>query len=203
MFLPRLFLLLASGFVAATIIGTLSHEGGHWAVSELLGQQARIGYGYTSYLSSTKQLSKWELFAVTLAGPLQTMITGTLGLGMLWRRRNSIRRKPRLAPADWLFVFLALFWLRQTANAAAWLAAGSLTGEWSGRSDEIRLAHMLGLPSGLFSIATAGFGALVVAYVTFRVVPRSQRLTFLAAGLAGGVSGYLFWLEWAGPRILP
>lgn len=41
---PRLFALLTFGFVLATIIGTVSHEGGHYVVSKALGYDAYISY---------------------------------------------------------------------------------------------------------------------------------------------------------------
>lgn len=46
-------------------------------------------------------------------------------------------------------------------------------------------------------------GALVLAYITFFVVQPQQRRTFLAAGLCGGVAGYLIWLKWLGPVLIP
>lgn len=204
---PRLFCLLIAGFVLATCVGTLSHEGGHYVVAQALGYNVRIGYGYTAFVGAQPHRSeaaqRRDDFLVTLGGPIQTMLTGTIGLLFLHKRRAQISRATLLTTTDWLCVFIALFWLRQTANATAWLAAGLTTGHWNERSDEIKLAYALGLPRETLTIATAVFGAAVLAHVNFRVMPSTLRLTFLAAGLVGGVLGYLFWLEWIGPLVLP
>ena len=45
---------------------------------------------------------------ITIGGPLQTILTGTLGLLMLVLRRKSIY-KNGMKTLDWLFVFLSLF----------------------------------------------------------------------------------------------
>ncbi|MGV6832650.1 MAG: hypothetical protein ACWA5P_13945 [bacterium] len=49
-----------------------------------------------------------------IGGPLQTIITGIIGLIIFWRRKKINKNGLRLF--DWLGVFLALFWLRQVFN---------------------------------------------------------------------------------------
>lgn len=44
-FNPRLFIFLILGFVFCTIIGTLTHELGHYIVAKSLGYEARVFYG--------------------------------------------------------------------------------------------------------------------------------------------------------------
>ncbi len=199
---PKLFVLLALGFVAATIVGTLLHEAGHWAVSEALGYDARIAYAYTGAID-TRPRSASHRFAILLGGPLQTVLTGTAAWLYLRFTRRRFREAQSLPLLRWTTIFLALFWLRQPANAVMWSAGRLMVGQWSSGGDEIRLARSMGLPSGTPLILSAVVGAAVAAYIAFRVVPRPQRPTFMAAGLAGGVFGYLFWLEWVGPLVLP
>lgn len=45
----KLFFYLIVGFIITTIIGTVSHEFGHFAVAEYLGYDAKISYAYTNY----------------------------------------------------------------------------------------------------------------------------------------------------------
>ena len=52
---------------------------------------------------------------VTVGGPLQTTLTGTIGLLILLWRRKSIY-KNGLKVLDWLAIFLSLFWLREIFN---------------------------------------------------------------------------------------
>jgi len=117
-----LFVLLALGFIAFTVIGTVSHESGHYLAARCLGYKARLHYGSTSiqsyrpgemdylksvfekYLSQIKSKQPFpgkerydEIcsrismrgFWFTLGGPVQTMLTGTIGLRLvfLFRRR--------------------------------------------------------------------------------------------------------------------
>src|SRR6185503_3833515 len=44
----KLFAMLVAAFVFATIIGTLSHEFGHYIVARVLGQRASIHYAYAN-----------------------------------------------------------------------------------------------------------------------------------------------------------
>jgi hypothetical protein len=47
----RLFVLLALGFIAFTVIGTVSHECGHYLAARCLGYKASLHYGSTSIQS--------------------------------------------------------------------------------------------------------------------------------------------------------
>ena len=40
----RLFVMLAIGFIAFIVIGTVSHECGHYIIAKCLGYEARINY---------------------------------------------------------------------------------------------------------------------------------------------------------------
>lgn len=47
------------------------------------------------------------------------------------------------------------------------------------------------------------FGIVILAVVIFKFIPIKQRLTFMAAGLVGGVTGFVFWLILFGKIIMP
>ena len=53
---------------------------------------------------------------LTAAGPLQTMISGTIGLLMLLLTRSSFAGKEQLSPWQWVLIFMTLFWLREIFN---------------------------------------------------------------------------------------
>lgn len=46
---PRLFALLALGFVVATIVGTLSHEAAHLYAAKFYGLEPELHYASVSY----------------------------------------------------------------------------------------------------------------------------------------------------------
>jgi hypothetical protein len=73
----------------------------------------------------------------------------------------------------------------------------------SHHGDEIDIASILQIPWWSLVVATGLIGGLVLYVVIFEFVPRTQRLTFIAAGMAGGLSGYVLWLYLLGPAVLP
>ncbi|MGB0850652.1 MAG: hypothetical protein ACPGTP_05365, partial [Bacteroidia bacterium] len=66
-----------------------------------------------------------------------------------------------------------------------------------------KIARMLELPDGIIAIPSFIIGLFISLWVIFKVLPKHNRNTFILSGVAGGVSGYLLWLEWLGPIVLP
>jgi hypothetical protein len=201
----NLFIGLFLSFIAATIIGTLSHELGHYVVAKYQGYDARINYSATVIESPdpNNPVVPGNPIAVTLGGPVQTMLAGTIGLALLFFYRKSFYQCDNLSFGQWLLIFLSLFWLRQNANFCTWLGGYFINGSISSRTDEIRIANHFGLPAWSIILPTAIVGAFTLALVTFKFVPARHRTTFLSAGLLGGIVGYYFWLIQFGKFILP
>jgi hypothetical protein len=198
----KLVLYLSLGFILATVAGTLSHEWGHYMVARSLGYKVAINYAST-YLTEGPYPTPAHLFRITLGGPVQTMLTGTVGLLLLFLFRKSFQSRQQLSFPQWGLIFITLFWLRQTANLAVGLGIFLFKGRLSESGDEVELARHWHLPGETISIITGLLGAVVLAIVIFTFIPARQRLTFVIAGLAGGVAGYLLWLKWLGPVIMP
>jgi hypothetical protein len=230
----KLFLFLALAFILSTIIGTVSHEYGHYTVAKSLGYSSTVSYGYTNWHDSKTRpfidsiFSKYskeleanldfprkkefdliqdkqtkDAFWITLGGPIQTMLTGTIGLLLLLTQRRIIRETKSIKIYQWLCIFLSLFWLRQFANLVIWIIGYFINGKFSLNGDEVGLALFLNLPKGTIAISTALIGLAVLFFVIFRIIPVDKRITFISAGLLGGIFGYLFWLIWFGPIIMP
>lgn len=201
----RLFVWLFLSFIIATIIGTLSHEFGHYIVAKYFGYEAKINYSSTSWGSPdpNNPIKTGYPLAITLGGPIQTMLTGTLGVVLLFLFRDSFFQAKKLSLKHWLIIFISLFWLRQTANLFTWLGGYFLNGRFSCRGDEIHIANYYHLPDWIIITATAIIGALLLAIIAFKFIPSKQRITFLSAGLTGGIAGYLFWLVLFGKYIMP
>jgi hypothetical protein len=201
----KLFIGLFLSFIAATIIGTLSHESGHYIVAKYFGYNARINYGFTFWSSPNPNnpILTGHSIAITLGGATQTMLTGTIGLALLFLFRNNFYHTDQLSPRQWIIIFLSLFWLRQPANFCTWLGGYFFSGKFSSRLDEINIANYYELPTWTVITTTAIIGALVLAIITFKFIPSRQRITFLTAGLTGGIVGYVFWLVLFGKYIMP
>ena len=140
---------------------------------------------------------------ILIGGPLQTILTGLIGLIILLFRRKTIR-KNGLKLIDWLLVFLSLFWLREVFNVTRSVALGFLKGNGSFFcGDEANISTMLKLPIGTFSIILGVLGLIISLFVIFKIVPNDKRLTFISSGLIGGISGFVLWMNIIGPKILP
>lgn len=140
---------------------------------------------------------------VTIGGPLQTILTGIIGLFILFLRRKSIQTKG-LKIIDWLAVFLGLFWLREIFNLANSFGSELISPDerWFG-GDEYYISEDLNLWSGTIPIILGIMGLLISVYIVFKIVPKNLRLTFILSGLIGGISGFIIWMKIIGPMILP
>jgi hypothetical protein len=123
------------------LVGVLSHEFGHIAVARWLGYETELHYASMSidyknevyasrcgmppasapenveaYAECRRRAERSDGLLIRLGGPLQTMLTGTVGLiWLLWDRRKRTAADP-LGRAGWCAALLALFWGRQVFN---------------------------------------------------------------------------------------
>ena len=197
--------MLILGFMASTIIGTISHEAGHYITAKALGYHARINYMSTIDILpiNGKLTDPEERMLITLGGPVQTILTGTIGLVLLFFFRRSFQSASKLNLKQWLIIFITLFWLRQTANFVIWVSNYFINGQFLTRGDEVKLARYFGLPEATIVTITALAGAIILFTVIFKFIPIAQRFTFILAGLFGGIAGYLLWFGGLGEMIMP
>lgn len=220
-------------FIIFTVIGTISHEFGHILVAQYLGYETELHHASASYHSGLQDeltriyfenqtaIDNGEDFAgrneyeqllrshysnrlwISIGGPAQTILTGTLGLIFLFFRRRSMSEYG-VKIIDWLAVFFALFWLRQVFNLLNSVGSELLSpnGSYFG-GDELHISEMMHLWEGTVPIAMAIPGFLVSVLVIFKFVPYPQRLTFIASGILGGSLGFWLWMEILGPQLLP
>nr|WP_294859752.1 hypothetical protein [uncultured Fluviicola sp.] len=198
----KVFVRLFFAFIAFTIIGTLSHELGHYIAGNCLGYEMSMNYA-TTYIQDDAYVSPRNSFLITLGGPIQTLLTGTIGCVLLFSYRKGFQSVDKLSSGQWIMVFVSLFWLRQVANLTTWLGSYLINGEFSQGGDELRIAGYLGLSEWSILVPTAIAGFIVLTVVFFKFIPFKQRFTFLLSGLIGGIAGYLFWLLFAGKYIMP
>lgn len=142
-------------------------------------------------------------FLFTLGGPLQTMLTGTIGFVIIIACGKRFRNTQKLRPWQWLLVFLSLFWLREITNLVMMLArmAAGYTNKM--RGDEFKLAQYLHWHPWSVQVACGIAAIIIAAVVVFRYIPAQQRFTFIAAALSGGICGYILWLEMLGEILMP
>jgi len=154
------------------------------------------------YEKGVKQINR-DVLLILIGGPLQTILTGMIGLLLLFWRRREIRRF-KLKLIDWLAVFLSLFWLREAFNLFMSVSTEIISpnGSYFG-GDEKRISIILNLWSGTFSVILGAIGFAVAVFIIFKIIPQKLRLSFIISGLIGGIFGYILWLNILGPKILP
>jgi len=203
----KLFFLLFTGFILAILIGTLSHEIGHFLVAKSLGYNSSIYYNYTSFTSNSQIASQenfsWDNFLFILGGPIQTLITGTVGVILLLIYRNSFFLSEKLKFGQWLIIFLSLFWLRQSINMIGWMVSYFLYKKSITNLDELKLTNYLGISKTAILVPTGIIGIIILITIVFLFIPKSQRLTFILSGFLGGCAGFFFWIGWLGPLLMP
>lgn len=198
----QLFSFLCLGFILFTVIGTLSHEWGHYIMARLCGHGAEIHYQYcVSHFRAHYSDTHGLLFS--LGGPLQTITTGTVGVLLVYFNRSKYHQSLELNAKQWFFIFISLFWLREPFNLFTATIAPFLRNSLSQRGDEISIAYKFGWPPMSIILTLGVTGAMILAWITFKIIPKKQRMIFLAAGLIGGFSGFFIWLQWLGPIVMP
>lgn len=220
-------------FMIFTVIGTLSHELGHYYVAKYNGYDARINYKSAKYynyefddfITENNNKYRYELknnldfptrieyfdlieknrrhhFYFSLGGPVQTILTGTIGLIFLIFYKNKLISDDIIKIGGWILIFLSLFWLRQSANLTMILYSYLINGAFTASSDEVKIAEYLGFSKISIVLITGIIGFLVLSYVIY-ILPNKIKLTFIISGLLGGVLGFYLWLIKFGKIILP
>ena len=138
---------------------------------------------------------------ITFGGPAQTILTGFIGLFILFYRKS--KQKEYFVLLDWLGVFLALFVLREVFNFVTALFSKVVYGYSNFHGDEFRLSRYFELNEWMLPTVALIIGLVISLYVIFRVIPLKYRFTFILSGLVGGSVGFAIWFEALGPLILP
>lgn len=145
----------------------------------------------------------FESLWVSIGGPLQTVLTGVIGLVILYYQRRRIN-EASFNFWTWLGVFLGLFWLREIFNLTIGFAKHFLLGRdrlFGG--DELHISKMLGLWDGTISLGL-GLGGLVVSgWIVFKIVPKKLQFTFIFSGLVSSALCFYLWMYIVGPALLP
>ena len=193
---------LTLAFIVFTAIGIVSHEFGHILVAKYYGLETTLHFGSMSY-DMGQIVDYSSFFWIALGGPMQTMLTGLLGLLIVLYRKEHINRNG-LNLIDWVGVFLSLFWLRQVFNLMMSILIGFFFSNGSYfLGDEAILSEELNVWEGTIPISLGIIGLLISVYIVFRIVPRKLRFKFILSGLLGGTLGFIIWMKILGPLLLP
>ncbi len=162
-----------------------------------------INYPQKQQYETMLAKEKHDGFIIALGGPLQTMLTGTIGFLILYWNRKKYLTSAQLNFTQWLIIFISLFWLREAFNFMQGILKYMLTGHFPDSNDEARLATSLNMHELSFSLPAAIIGTTILAIVIFKYIPINQRLTFMISGFIGGLLGFYLWLLKFGPILMP
>lgn len=224
-------LILILCFVIFTPIGTITHELGHIIVAKYLGYDTQLKYSSTEWNNDFKkeviklynnnqfEIEKKVFFKdkktydvkikkynqdeliISIGGVLMTIIIGSIGFVLLF---NSQKRKNNLSCRDWLLVFFTLFWSREVLNLIKGIINGFIFNKgvfFSG--DELKISEQLNIYQGMSSIILGIIGLVLITILILKIIPIKLRLTFIISGLLGGILGFIIWMKYLGPFILP
>ncbi len=152
------------------------------------------------YFELSETLHKAPLF-ISIAGPFQTILFGTIGLIVLNIKRKKITCNG-MKLIDWIAVYFGLFWLREIFNLIISLLFYLFSFKKSPYGgDEAKISAMLDLPIGTVPIILGFIGLIVSIYIIFFILPKEKRIRFIIGGLIGGISGFILWMDYLGPIV--
>ena len=158
---------LTVGFVLSTIVGTVSHEAGHFAVARILGINATIHYNFTETFPDTNKNN----FLIRIAGPLQTIFFSFIGIALIISKKESFKRAHKLNLVQWIIIFLSLFSSRFIFNFSANIASYFFSGTDPIQNDEIAISVDLGLSKINISFITGLLSTILIYFITFKIIP--------------------------------
>ncbi len=143
-------LVFVAGFVTFTL-----HEGGHWAVAELLGHD---GFFSLNRAGAREAPGADHMALITAAGPAVTILQGLIAFALVQARRSALA---------WIFLFWAAFMRLMATVISLW-----------NPNDEARLSEHFGLGGWTLPIVVT-----VALLALFAVGSRRVRVRWTTLGL--------------------
>lgn len=229
----KLSILLILSFMLMTVVGTLTHELGHYTVSKLLGYEASINYQSSSHWDHELDSYFKEVYAkysneiknkIDFPGKEQYQSTVEryrnddfwilLGGPLQTTLTGSIGfvlllfyRSKVITPDNVSFrgwVLIFISLFWLRQVANLFMAVLSLVIKGQPSMSGDEIRLALHLDIPIWTIQIiTGLIGLTVLVVILRLLPRTMLFTFLVSGLTGGVLGYYLWLVKFGPYIMP
>ena len=219
---------LISFVICVVILGTLSHEFGHYVMAKHLGYESSFNYAHTIYVDKdntefvkysyrkyqnyiNNELSfpnsdkfyflKNKYFRDGFLITLNGVLT-TLILGITGLIIAIYADKRNYKNFTYLGTFFCLFILRQPCNFFMGLL-NNLVLNKPNHSDEIRLANILQIPSLSLEFITSLLAIVVYKRLLNLNAFKNDKLNLTFHIFLGGIIGYYFWLYKYGPVLIP
>lgn len=229
---PKLFFYLTLSFFFIVPLATIYHEFGHFAMAKFLGYDTTIHYSKTKWKNQDRfifeKLYKQNKFKIEnnlpfiekekyvrivekldadnliilISGIVITNVTGiTAFLILLYRKK--IKKINKIYLLDFILIFLSFFLIRQIYILIYGVFNSLYNKEISFLGDEAIVSKLLKIPNGIISVLLGLITFLIFLYILFKIIPKRLFSTFIFSGLIGGSFGFIVWMFYLGPKILP
>lgn len=195
------FILLIGFMVLFVVMSTLLHESGHILVAKILGYQTRLHYASMDWYipDGADGTNKTDSFYITSGGVFILDMISIIFLCILLFRKGKL--------SGWMFwtaVFFSMLIYRHILLSLTGLTLSIMQGkQMSHGRDETELANYLTISNHMIGIPLLFVAVISCCMLFFVVLDREIRLKFLMATIIGGVIGYIGWLSYLGPLIMP
>lgn len=197
--------LLIIGYIIFLIITTITHELGHYIVAKIYGYDAVLHYNMTevSYINSQNGSNQAHSFWITLAGSIQAMVFGVIGIITLYKKKIFFKEANKLRIRQWIIIFFSLSFLTYTINFFFWMIVYTNTFSLEIKPDEVRIAEYLKIPAELILLILAIIGILSFRYVVKYCIPKKIKTVLILSIFIAYFLFFPIWMKLLGPLILP
>ena len=195
------FVLLVVFMVLYVVAGTLLHESGHILIAKLLGYQTKLHYASMDWYlpDGMEGTNKTDGLYITLGGVLILDLISLISLGILIFTGKRLSK-----PLFWTAVFFSMVIYRHILLSLVGFANSMIAGkQMSYGRDEREIADYYGVSPHMIGIPLLITAILSCSVLFFIILDREIRLRFLIATIVGGVIGYIGWLSYLGPILMP
>ena len=197
----KLFLLI--GFMILYVIfGTLLHESGHILIAKILGYNSTLHYASMNWYlpSGIEGSDKTDRFYITLGGNILLDLLSLIFLALLYFKKASLPQW-----LYWLYVFFSMLIYRHIMLT---IVSGFKTLLTSGRpmsygADETEIASYLFVSNSVVGIPLFVLALASCAVLYHKVLDPTYRRSLIIPAAIGGVAGYIIWLQYLGPILMP
>ena len=214
---------LIIGIILFIVVSTISHELGHYLISQKFYNKPTLHYKSISnsvankiiplqdslrFVGGLSHIKKQDLrnritkyrkekVMTKLGGPLSNIIIGTIGFVCL----ILLNSKKHFELTRWIFMFATLFWARQFFVFPMSIFF-YLKNEQVPLGDEEYISEYFSLPFFSMGLCLFLISTIILSISFLKFFNKSEITTWFISGIIGGSIGIILWFYILGPRIL-
>lgn len=195
------FVLLVGFMILYVVMGTLLHESGHILIARLLGYRTRLHFASMDWYlpDGAEGTNQTDGLYITLGGVLTVDLIGILFLCILVFRKENLSK-----PLFWTAIFFSMLIYRHILLSLTGFGISLTQGKpMSYGRDEREIAEYFHLSPHMIGIPLLLIGIISACVLFFVVLDKPTRARLMLATAIGGVLGYIGWISYLGPILMP